>query len=109
MWAAAGYDFGAPLVLTELAANAVLHARTPYEVRLSFTAPRLVVEVLDASPRLPRRRQYETDAGTGRGLTLVTALCDDWGAKATPEGKVVWATVRPDDEMPVTANRRWTA
>ncbi len=108
-WGASNYTFGAPLVLTELATNAVLHARTPYEVHLSLDAAQLVVEVQDASPRLPRQRKYETDSATGRGLRLVAALCEDWGAKATTAGKVVWAAVRTDEQNAVARNRRWTA
>lgn len=95
-WAEQGYDFGAALVLTELAINAVLHARTPYEVRLSLAATHLVLEVRDTNPRHPRRRQYGVDATTGRGLALVSTLCSDWGVTATGGDKVVWAHVRPD-------------
>ncbi len=97
-WGMEGYDFGAPLVLTELATNAVLHVGAPFEVRVAAYADGLVVEVRDGSTRLPRQRQYEVDATTGRGMKLVAALCDDWGASVTPAGKVVWAVVRTDDE-----------
>ena len=97
-WGLEGYDFGAPLVLTELATNALLHVGAPFEVRVAAHADGLLVEVRDASTRLPRQRQYEVDATTGRGMTLVAALCDDWGASVTPAGKVVWAAVRTDDE-----------
>ena len=107
-WGQTDYAFGAPLVLTELATNAVLHARTPYRVRLTLEG-QLVVQVQDASARLPRRRESEIDAVTGRGLGLVAALCDDWGANATGAGKVVWAAVRTDDENTQARNRRWTA
>lgn len=97
-WGMEGYDFGAPLVLTELATNAVLHVGGPFEVRVAAHADGLVVEVRDASTRLPRRRRYDVDATTGRGMTLVSALCDDWGASVNPAGKVVWAAVRADDQ-----------
>ena len=94
----AGYDFGAPLVLTELATNAVVFSPPPFSVRLSFEAGRLRVEVHDNSMRLPRPRNYGPEATNGRGLHVVAGLCDDWGATANNAGKVVWATVRPDDE-----------
>ncbi len=97
-WCLEGYDFGAPLVVTELATNVVLHAGTPYEVRLQFEAPVLVVEVHDASVSMPQRRSYGPEAATGRGLNLVSSLCDDWGATRNESGKVVWASVRADDE-----------
>jgi hypothetical protein len=84
-------------VLTELATNATLHARTPYTVLLRLEPTHLVVEVLDSSPRLPLARHYASDAATGRGISLVDAFSDTWGATPTPNGKVVWAHVLPDD------------
>jgi hypothetical protein len=96
-WGNPDYDFGAPLVLTELVTNAALHARTPYTVRLRLEPTHLVVEVVDSSPRLPQARHYSADATTGRGINLVGSFSSTWGATPTPEGKVVWAHVRPDD------------
>lgn len=97
-WRVEHYEFGAPLVLTELATNAALHAGTPYEVRISLEQSHLLVEVADGSARLPRARGYGVDASTGRGITLVDAFCNDWGATPSDRGKVVWARVRPDDQ-----------
>ena len=96
-WNSDAYDYAAPLVLTELATNATLHARTPYTVLLRLEQTHLVVEVLDSSPRLPQARHYATDSATGRGITLVDSFSDTWGTTPTPAGKVVWAHVRPDD------------
>lgn len=101
-WNSDDYDYAAPLVLTELATNATLHARTPYSVRLRLEPTHLVVEVLDSSPRLPRARHYATDSATGRGLNLVDSFSDTWGTASTPDGKVVWAHVRPDDPTAFT-------
>jgi hypothetical protein len=96
-WENDEYEYAAAVVLTELATNATLHARTPYTVLLRLTPTHLVVEVLDSSPRLPQARHYATDSATGRGINLVDAFSDTWGATPTPDGKVVWAHVRPDD------------
>jgi anti-sigma regulatory factor (Ser/Thr protein kinase) len=96
-WNNDAYDYAAPLVLTELATNATLHARTPYTVLLRLELTHLVVEVLDSSRRLPQARHYATDSATGRGITLVDSFSDTWGTTPTPDGKVVWAHVRPDD------------
>jgi anti-sigma regulatory factor (Ser/Thr protein kinase) len=96
-WNNDDYAYAAPLVVTELATNATLHARTPYTVLLRLEPTHLVVEVLDSSPRLPRARHYATDSATGRGITLVDSFSDAWGTTPTPAGKVVWAHVRPDD------------
>jgi anti-sigma regulatory factor (Ser/Thr protein kinase) len=96
-WNNDDYDYAAPLVVTELATNATLHARTPYTVLLRLEPTHLVVEVLDSSPRLPQARHYATDSATGRGITLVDSFSNTWGTTPTPTGKVVWAHVRPDD------------
>jgi anti-sigma regulatory factor (Ser/Thr protein kinase) len=78
------------LVVSELASNAVLHARTPFSVRLSSSDACLRIEVHDSSPTLPVRRHYSTDAVTGRGMGIVASYSDRWGIDATPGGKAVW-------------------
>ena len=57
----------------------------------------LVVEVVDSSPRLPRVRHYAVDATTGRGIKIINSFSATWGSRRTPEGKVVWAHIRPDE------------
>jgi anti-sigma regulatory factor (Ser/Thr protein kinase) len=77
------------LVVSELVANVVRHAHGPYRLRL-LRSQSLVCEVFDASLTTPRpRRATWTDEG-GRGLQLVAALCDRWGTRNVPTGKVIW-------------------
>ncbi|HEX6524384.1 MAG TPA: SpoIIE family protein phosphatase [Streptosporangiaceae bacterium] len=77
------------LVVSELVANVVRHARGPYRLRL-LRSRSLVCEVFDGSLTTPRpRRASWTDEG-GRGLQLVAALCDRWGTRNVPTGKVIW-------------------
>lgn len=95
-WSTDAYDLGATQVLSELATNAALHARSPYTVALRLNAGSLLIEVTDGSPRLPVRRHYARDATTGRGLRLVAAFSHSWGATAVAGGKTVWARVEPD-------------
>jgi anti-sigma regulatory factor (Ser/Thr protein kinase) len=78
------------LVVSELAANAVLHARTPFEVSIALGS-RVRVEVRDASPQPPVMQPFAIDAPSGRGLRLVDACADDWGCQVLADGKVVWA------------------
>lgn len=81
----------AELLVSELATNAVIHARSRYTVsvrRLSGDGIR--VEVADASPATPVRRHYSETSGTGRGLGLVEDLAASWGIDRTPAGKRVW-------------------
>ena len=94
----------AQLLTSELATNAVLHARTDFELRVERRGDRLRVSVLDGSPRTAARRRYGLDSGTGRGLGLVEALSADWGtSSADGWAKAVWFELDPaavplDDE-----------
>lgn len=81
-------------VVSELASNAALHARSPFTVTLvqDQDAECLRVEVTDRSPARPRaRRRSEPDATTGRGLLMVETLSTEWGVQPEAEGgKTVW-------------------
>ena len=98
-WGVVDYDLGGPQVLTELATNAALHARSAYTVHLVMEAASLLVEVTDSSPALPQHRHYGPDATTGRGIALVDALSTAWGVESSPTGKTVWCRVAPDDVL----------
>jgi hypothetical protein len=98
-WDTDAFDFGAPQVLSELATNAALHARSPFTVTLQLAEECLLLEVTDASPRLPRARNYAPDATTGRGMAMVDALSVAWGSTQGPTGKTVWARVAPDGSL----------
>ncbi|TNM59793.1 ATP-binding protein [Streptomyces sp. NP160] len=89
----------AGLVLSELAANAVLHARTPFEVVVSSADHRCVrVDVLDGSSSLPVLATALQTSTTGRGMVLVAALASRWGSERLEDGKTVWFEVGGDDE-----------
>jgi DNA-binding NarL/FixJ family response regulator len=85
----------ASLIVTELAANAVLHARSPYEVRLTHVDGVLRIEVADEDPGTPEPQPFSAVAETGRGIVLVSAVSASWGIDARPDGKVTWAELRP--------------
>jgi len=82
----------ATLLVSELATNAVLHARTPFGVRLERDGETLRITVLDCSRAGPVRRAHGVGAGTGRGLTLVGTLAEAWGTRTDvqPWTKAVW-------------------
>lgn len=69
----------AALLTSELATNAVLHARTPYAVVVARTSYGAQVDVLDHSNDAPRLRPPDLSAVTGRGLALVDGLSTRWG------------------------------
>lgn len=81
------------LITSELATNAVLHARTPFEVRVRAVDGHLRVEVADGSPALPVVKEHGSEAPTGRGLKILDAIADRWGVDPTDDGKVVWFEV----------------
>ena len=80
----------AVLLVSELASNAVLHARTPFELVVDDDGRRLRVEVHDDSPSLPTLKDYVAESVTGRGLHMVAASADNWGFEASERGKCVW-------------------
>jgi anti-sigma regulatory factor (Ser/Thr protein kinase) len=86
------------LVISELAANAITHADSPVELRLSRTDNVLRVEVGDKGAGTPEPQPRSTEEEHGRGLQLVGHLTSAWGMQEVPgDGKVVWAEVaRPD-------------
>ena len=90
-WDLGGAAWTAALLVSELAANAALHAGTPFTVVLERTGEGVRLEVHDGSSSVPRQRRHSREATTGRGLHLVADLADAWGVLATPTGKVVWA------------------
>ncbi len=83
------------LVVTELVANAVRHARrASIRVVVARPAPGTVrLAVADLSRALPVPCVPEGEEEDGRGLTLVAALADDWGTDERHWGKIVWAVV----------------
>ena len=89
----------ASLVVSELAANAVEHARTPFVVTVSRDGARLHLAVRDGATRYPHLGEPASICGQaplnerGRGLQLVHAAAAAWGAMPARGGKVVWATV----------------
>jgi hypothetical protein len=67
----------------------------PIRLGLSSDYEHVLIQVWDGNDRIPIRRQPDVEAVGGRGLQLVEALSDSWGAYV-PEGatgKVVWAVV----------------
>lgn len=87
------------LIMSELATNAVEHAGTTFVVTVSRSDTGLHLAVRDGVTRFPHLGEpapIDHQAPLherGRGLHLVHAIADAWGAIPTRGGKVVWATV----------------
>jgi anti-sigma regulatory factor (Ser/Thr protein kinase) len=87
------------VIASELVTNAVLHARTSIQVRLSCTGRTVRIEVVDENPRLPTLAPAVPEATSGRGLSLVTQMATSWGIDNREDGKVVWAELgQPDTD-----------
>ncbi|MDH6137809.1 hypothetical protein P3T37_007244 [Kitasatospora sp. MAA4] len=82
------------LLVSELLANACLHAGGPHGLLLDASAERLRIEVTDGSGTLPSPRlPHEPGRPGGHGLHVVQRLSDRWGATPTAEGKTVWLEI----------------
>jgi MEDS: MEthanogen/methylotroph, DcmR Sensory domain len=82
------------LVVTELAANAIVHAQTGFTVDLSAGPDVLRITVRDASP-LPPGSAADLPALPLHGLGAVDALASRWGVERLGHsGKLVWVELR---------------
>jgi anti-sigma regulatory factor (Ser/Thr protein kinase) len=106
-WGLADLADTAEILTSELVTNAV-QASERLRVRADLAAVpvirlwvssdgiALVIHVWDAHPDLPVRKDLAADAENGRGLLLVSALGEEWGAYRKTEGKVVWVLITSD-------------
>jgi anti-sigma regulatory factor (Ser/Thr protein kinase) len=85
------------LVVSELATNAVLHARTPFVVRMTGGGGSVRVAVFDTSAGHPEPGAPDPTAVTGRGLGIVEALASRWGVESAADGKWVWAELAAEE------------
>jgi len=84
----------AAMVITELVANAVDHARSECTLSVGVKRGSLCVAVRDARPGpVPRPAPIDPTAPRGRGLQMVDALTSAWGVTLHADGKTVWAVV----------------
>jgi anti-sigma regulatory factor (Ser/Thr protein kinase) len=92
-WDLLACEDAALLLVSELVTNALLHARTDMEVRLSRSDGCVRLEVKDGSVQAPTTRRFSINAGTGRGLHLVASVAQNWGVRLENGGKSVWVDV----------------
>ncbi|MEV1249661.1 ATP-binding protein [Nonomuraea sp. NPDC050022] len=78
------------MVVSEVATNVVVHARSPMTLSLRRYRRSVRGEVADRSPGWPTLLPAGFDEEHGRGLAIVAAYADRWGVDPDPEGKTVW-------------------
>lgn len=93
------------LLVSEVVANACLHAGGPRSLLLRCTADRLRIEVTDGSPAPPAVRPSADPAVPGgHGLLIVERLAREWGSERVGGGKCVWVEV---DTPPALRRGGW--
>jgi hypothetical protein len=90
-WGAGDIAEDAALVVTELAANAIVHARSGFTVILSAYADLVRVSVRDTSPLPGAAGGQVLTAAPLHGLGAVDAMASRWGVESLGNaGKTVW-------------------
>ncbi len=85
------------LAVSELATNAIQHARTPFDVRLSSEDGLASIVVRDGSASTVTRRTPDAMDERGRGLMIVELLSHEWGTSTDRHGFTsVWASFLED-------------
>jgi anti-sigma regulatory factor (Ser/Thr protein kinase) len=81
------------LVVSELAGNALRHAGAVAQLKLDLQPGAIRVTVVDDDERTPVVRHPVSDAESGRGILLVSALSSAWSTDHDVRhgGKQVWA------------------
>lgn len=101
----------AELGVSELVANAVLHATAPFKVRVRGTASHPRIEVIDGStsppvPPVPLTGDdFDLLLTFGRGLSMVAQCASAWGATIEADSKIVW--FEPADQMSEEGGAEW--
>ncbi|MFD8653737.1 ATP-binding protein [Streptomyces mirabilis] len=114
-WELSGLADVADSITSELATNAVLHARREsFRVTVRQLADNQVqVSVIDLSRTLPEVAKADDEWENGRGLLQVEALSQKWGTEPLRWGKRVWADLvvppppePPAPEIPIYSSHR---
>jgi anti-sigma regulatory factor (Ser/Thr protein kinase) len=69
----------ATLLVSELATNVVLHAKTAFAVVVDRLKDGVRFDVLDNAPGQPAVREHDLSSPSGRGLVLLSSMADVWG------------------------------
>ncbi|MGH3378954.1 MAG: SpoIIE family protein phosphatase [Actinoallomurus sp.] len=92
-WGADDATDDAVLLTSELATNAVIHARTPFEVICRSAGGTVQIEVVDGdgSQVLPAPPNGDDpNRLSGRGLLMPVMLAAEWGVSYAAASKTVW-------------------
>lgn len=96
----------AALLVSELATNAVKHARSAFSVSVRLGGGPVRVSVRDFGEGEPTERRPAPDQTSGRGLMIVGALADQWGVEDHARGKTVWFELAGESPVRTGRSRR---
>jgi anti-sigma regulatory factor (Ser/Thr protein kinase) len=92
------------VMVSELASNAVLHARSQFRICIERVSDSVRIEVTDSGGGFPEPQLEPTrDAIHGRGLFIVQHMADEWGVTQSRDGreKCVWFRIDiPEPAVP---------
>ena len=92
-WGCDDASADAELVASELATNAVSHARSHFSIGLSRHGDQVRIAVGDTDDTPPIARTPSRAGLGGLGLHLIESIATGWGHDVDPHGKVVWADI----------------
>ncbi len=98
-WGLEQTGWTAAQVVSELATNCTLHARSDFTIRVLLDTTCVRLEAEDSSPAPLQARAYSATSTTGRGLGIVEVLALDWGVVPSADGKTVWALLPVDADL----------
>jgi MEDS: MEthanogen/methylotroph, DcmR Sensory domain len=90
-WGEEAFADDAAMVTTELATNAVTHARSGLTVGISRADGMVRISVRDSGAAPASDSDTPLTAVTNHGLGMVAALARRWGVEPLADGKMVWA------------------
>lgn len=82
------------LVTSEMATNAIRHARSAFHASVVRAGRTVRISIQDTGPGTASPRQAADDDLSGRGLVILDALAQRWGVEERVGGKAVWAELR---------------
>ncbi len=96
-WGAARLSDSAELLVSELVTNALRYGKGAISITLALTDAALQISVADFGRGLPQPREATEEDSHGRGLAIVTSLCQHWTVTTRLTGKTVscWLDVIP--------------